>query len=86
MLQAELHAKRHLILKALAVLWKKKMERDKCTDQEARKAAYFWLAGKVGLEMHQCQVTSFTEEQIRIALDALDPYMKYVEPQGGLQV
>lgn len=40
-------------------LWQRKIERDKCSREEARKAAYKWLAGQLEIERKDCHIGMF---------------------------
>lgn len=42
--------------KAFDPAWRVKMERDGCTQTEARRAAYAWLAAHMGVEPGQCHI------------------------------
>jgi hypothetical protein len=37
-------------------LWKAKIRIDKCSQSEARKAGYVWLANELGIELKKCHI------------------------------
>jgi hypothetical protein len=40
-------------------LWQAKMRRDNCSKGQARKAAYTWLAEKLGIPLRKCHIGMF---------------------------
>ncbi len=44
-------------------LWRRKMERDGCGQQEAREAGYAWLAQQLGYEPGKCHIAWMTAEE-----------------------
>jgi hypothetical protein len=53
---AETRKARNAAHEAFDRLWRRKMERDGCAQNEARGAAYGWLAGKLGVEATRCHI------------------------------
>lgn len=46
-------------------LWKIKMEKDKCSKSKARKAAYKWLSGMMGIDYNKCHIGKFDIEKCK---------------------
>ncbi len=47
---------------ALDPLWRLKMKRDQCGKNEARSAAYKWLAGQLGVPLSACHIGRMDQE------------------------
>ena len=56
-------------------LWQRKMERDKCSKAEARKLAYAWLAGKMGLTIQKCHIGMFSVEECNKVVEICKPFV-----------
>jgi hypothetical protein len=59
-------------------LWQGKMRRDGCSKQEARVAAYAWLAGQMGIEKKDCHVGMFDVEQCNRVIEICQAVFKKV--------
>jgi len=46
-------------------LWRAKMQRDKYSKSKARRVAYHWLAGKLGIGIRNCHIGMFDIDQCR---------------------
>ena len=58
----ELRKKAHA---ALDPMWKGKMRRDRCSQKEARGAAYRWLSGVMGIPAEQCHIAMLSDEDLK---------------------
>lgn len=56
---AFLRAHKQLAHAAFDPLWEAKLRRDGCSKSAARKAAYAWLAGKMGIPVGECHIGMF---------------------------
>lgn len=61
---------------ALDPLWRRKMAKDGCNQNEARSKAYAWLARQMGLTMEETHIGMFNEAQCQRVIEICRPYQK----------
>lgn len=62
---AELRAAKQAAHAAFDPLWKRKMDRDRCSKTKARRAGYAWLAAQLGIEIKRCHIGMMSVEECR---------------------
>lgn len=66
---AELRKAKMEAHKAFDALWKRKMERDKCSQRVARSAGYKWLAQQLSIEINECHIAMFDLDKCKKVLE-----------------
>lgn len=73
---AELRPVRIAAHAAFDALWKRKMEKDKCSKSRARRAGYAWLAEQLGMEPRRCHIAMMDAEDCRRVVEVCRPYAR----------
>ena len=71
----QLREVRHVAHGVFDLLWKRKMEKSRCSKRKARSAAYLWLGKQMGIPPKNCHIGMFDVLQCEKVVELCRPYV-----------
>lgn len=55
-------------------MWKRKMEKEKCSQRQARTAGYKWLADQLDIRFKDCHIAEFEVDECKCVVAVCEPF------------